>query len=219
MPAQTVPVYPRRPAPCATPEKRINSSPPLLLPSGFPGYRASNPDGFLCVVPPPARPQGERDHRVVTSTASRPAARLRAELLGDVLQAMGHGCGTHLGGVHLETRSVWRLGVAGVRVGGRTELWPSLCCPQFYFPRPSHPQADFSFLEIKFLFLSQIRVSPGLELCRKTGNSDFVHFKRCERNLCSGGACKHGDFEIQFMNSEPKVCDVTGSLVTKRGFL
>ena len=111
----------------------------------------------------------------------------------------------------------WGLGV--LWGGGRTELWPSLCCPQFYFPRPSHPQADFSFLEIKFLFLSQIRVSPGLELCPKTGNSDFVHFKRCERDLCSGGACKHGDFEIQFMNSEPKVCDVKGSLVTKHGFL
>ncbi|XDC73817.1 hypothetical protein R6Z07F_004990 [Ovis aries] len=103
MPAQAVPVYPRRPAPCATPEKRIDSSPPLLLPSGFPGYRGSNPDGFLCVVPPPARRQGERDRRVVTSTASRPAARLRAE-----------------------------------------------------------------------------------------------------RDLCSGGTCKHGDFEIRLRNSEPK---------------
>lgn len=102
--------------------------PALLLPSGFPGYRGSNPDGFLCVVPPPARRQGERDRRVVTSTASRPAARLRAERwLGGVLQAMGHGCGTHLGAVHLETRGVWGLvGWWERGWGGRTELWQSL---------------------------------------------------------------------------------------------
>ncbi|KAM7244195.1 hypothetical protein CapIbe_004803 [Capra ibex] len=153
MPAQAVPVNPRRPAPCATPEKRINSSPPLLLPSGFPGYRGSNPDGFLCVVPPPARRQGERDRRVVTSTASRPAARLRAERLGDVLQAMGHGCGTHLGAVHLETR----------------------------------------------------RLAQAWSYVVRLVNSDLVHFKPCERDLCSGGTCKHGDFEIRLRNSEPKV--------------
>lgn len=44
---------PGRPGSCSTPEKWINSSRPHL-PSGFPGYQASNPDGFLPVASPSA---------------------------------------------------------------------------------------------------------------------------------------------------------------------
>lgn len=52
---------------CATPEKLINSSQPLL-PSGFPGYGTTNTQGFPLEVPTPAHRGGDGDYRVVTPT-------------------------------------------------------------------------------------------------------------------------------------------------------
>lgn len=43
MPAQAVPVYSAPSCPLRNPEKRIDSSPPLPSPLGFPGYRGLNP--------------------------------------------------------------------------------------------------------------------------------------------------------------------------------